>query len=254
MNITLIQPETVWNNQEANISKAEAMILKADGTDLILLPETFNSGFLPAETVQCTGSARQTVDWLKGIARRNDAAVCTSIFERVNGSLYNRLFFVTPGGDTHVYDKRHLFIGDEKKRVTPGKKRVVVTFRGWRILLQICYDLRFPVWSRNRDDYDLAVYVANWPEPRADVWKTLLKARAMENQCYVAGVNRVGKDPNGIAFAGESKVIDPYGRDIISLKAFAETQGTADLSLEQLIRFRNDFPVLPDRDEFTLII
>ncbi|MBE0676549.1 MAG: amidohydrolase [Bacteroidales bacterium] len=253
MKLTLIQTDIAWNSQHANIARAASLIAGTVETDIIILPEVFNSGFLPANTEECTSHAHETVSWLRTNAKKRGFAICTSIFETEGDKTHNRLYFVKPDGSVVTYDKRHLFIGDEGNYISRGNKRTTCEYKGWRILFLVCYDLRFPVWSRNRDDYDLIIIVANWPEPRRDVWKTLLRARAIENQCYVAGVNRVGTDPNGVSFAGESMVIDPYGRDILALDPFRETTGTAEISLDQLTRFRESFPAWRDRDEFTIL-
>ena len=165
-----------------------------------------------------------------------------------DGKYYNRFHFVTPDGAVTTYDKKHLFtFGGEHERFTAGDKRVIVDYKGVRILLEICYDLRFPIWSRNRGDYDMIIYVASWPTPRVESWKALLTARAIENQCYVAGVNRVGTDP-GNEYCGGSRVIDPYGKVIASCEDGKEMEAWAEVDLNVLEAFRAKFPVLDDAD------
>ena len=180
------------------------------------------------------------------------AAIAGSIATEEEGVFYNRFYFVTPEGDYAQYDKHHLFTyGGEHKRYQAGQERVVVEYMGVRILLAICYDLRFPVWSRNRKDYDMAIYVASWPTPRVEAWKALLHARAIENQCYVVGVNRVGKDPY-CQYSGHSAIIDPYGKTLAECNEDKECLLTAQIDMEVLKAFREKFPVLEDADDFVL--
>lgn len=253
MKISLIQFDIVSNNPEANLVSIEKMISDLPMCDLIILPESFNTGFLPGDTAKAVESANETLLWMRGIASERGCAVCGGLLEGEGDKVFNRLYFITPDGEKQIYNKRHLFLGDEKECITQGSMRVVVPYKDWRINLQICYDLRFPVWSRNRNDYDLLIYAANWPEPRREVWKTLLKARAIENQCYVAGVNRIGTDREGIRYAGDSVIIDPYGREVLALTPNEETCGTLSLDKDMLESFRKKFPVWLDRDEFTII-
>ena len=173
-----------------------------------------------------------------------------SIAVTKDGKYYNRFYFVKPDGSVAQYDKKHLFTyGGEHLRFTPGEERVVVEWKGVRILLEICYDLRFPVWARNRGDYDMILYVASWPTPRVNAWSALLVARAIENQCYVAGVNRVGTDPT-CEYCGGSVIIDPYGKTIAACAMGEECEATAEVDMELLEAFRKKFPVLNDADEF----
>jgi omega-amidase len=253
MRVSLIQFDIVSNNPKANFVRIEKLIRDMPECDLIILPESFNTGFLPGDTAKAVESAQETLGWMRGVASERGSAVCGGLIEGEGGKVFNRLYFITPDGVEQVYNKRHLFLGDEKESITQGSERVVVPFKDWRIHLQICYDLRFPVWSRNRNDYDLLIYAANWPEPRREVWKTLLKARAIENQCFVAGVNRIGTDREGIQYAGDSVIIDPYGREVLALTPHEENCGTLTLDRDMLESFRKKFPVWLDRDEFTII-
>src|SRR5574344_1294346 len=195
MKIAVLQQNIIRNNPQENITKTNVAIDDNAGFDLYVLPEMFNTGFgikLQAPAPNKDDDARC---WMVKKAKETNAAICGSVAVESNGGLYNRCYFVKPDGSILHYDKHHLFsLGGEEAQYTAGNERVVVEYQGWHIMLQICYDLRFPVFSRNRGDYDALVYVANWPANRIDVWKTLLRARALENQCYVIGANRVGSD------------------------------------------------------------
>ena len=181
-----------------------------------------------------------------------NAAIAGSLAIEEGGRYYNRFYFVKPDGEVVTYNKRHLFtFGGEDKTFTKGEERVIVSYQGIRFLLQICYDLRFPVWSRNTGDYDVILYVANWPTPRVEAWKALLRARAIENQCYVAGVNRVGNDPS-CEYCGGSAIIDPYGRTMAACEDNQECSVSAEIDMQQLEEFRLRFPVLNDEDQFEL--
>ena len=185
---------------------------------------------------------------MKRKAKEIGAAIAGSVAVEVKGRFYNRFYFVKPDGEVASYDKKHLFTyGGEHLQFTAGDVRRVVEWRGVRILLEVCYDLRFPVWARNREDYDMILYVASWPTPRIAAWSALLVARAIENQCYVAGVNRVGKDPT-CEYNGASVVIDPYGRAITECASGEECEATAEIDMEALEAFREKFPVLKDAD------
>ncbi len=253
MRLALVQYDIIHNNPSENILKVQSLIDQVPECDLILLPETFNSGFIPADTLKSTEYANESLKWMKRTSKIKGSAICSTMFIKEQGHIFNSMFFVTPVGEVYAYKKRHLFLGDEKANISAGTSRVIVHHQGWRINLLICYDLRFPVWSRNVNDYDLIVYSANWPEPRVEAWKILLKARAIENQCYVAGVNRVGTDYQGVKFSGESMVVDPYGRSIMDLKADEETTGVVILDMGKMVSFRNTFPVWRDNDNFRII-
>ena len=222
------------------------------GRDLIVLPEMFTTGFA-MEAASSALSQEDVIDWMRGKARQTNAMIAGSVALTGETGAVNRFLLVEPEGTVHFYDKRHLFrMADEHKYYQPGDTRKVVDWRGWRILPLICYDLRFPVWSRNRNDYDLALYVANWPAPRSLHWQTLLAARAIENQAYVAGCNRVGTDGNGHHYRGDSRVINPQGEIIATADAHQATRIDADLSLSALKEYREKFPAWQDADGFTL--
>jgi omega-amidase len=262
MKVSLIQAALIWENHAANRTHLEGLIQHInDSTDLIILSEMFTTGFTmkPKQFAEAIEN-NATLDWLKKIASQKNCAITGSAPIEENGNYFNRLFFVKANGEVNTYDKRHLFrMGNEHTHYTAGEKRLVVTLNDWKICPQICYDLRFPVWSRNRfqinsetkavtAEYDILLYVANWPEVRRYPWRQLLIARAIENQCYVIGVNRVGEDGNGIAHSGDSLVINPRGEIIHELPLHTEHSLTATLDMNYLQDFRNAFPVGMDAD------
>ncbi len=262
LRISLVQGATRWHDPAGNRDYYGGLMHGLRGsTDLILLPETFTSGFSneaihDAETMQGL-----TVDWLREKARDLDAAITGSVQIRDSGAVYNRLFFVTPDGELRHYDKRHLFrYAGEHERYAAGRERVSIEWKGWRICPLVCYDLRFPVYSRNRFDveragaldYDLLLYVANWPSARAHAWKTLLPARAVENLCYVAGLNRVGMDGNGLHYSGDSAVLDFLGQPL-GVSKDEEGILTTTLSSAELLAYRTRFPAMLDADAFSMV-
>jgi predicted amidohydrolase len=248
MKVTILQRDIVWADPAENVRRADEAIDCNPGSDLYVLPEMFSTGFCTHPEGIAEPADNDTLKWMKAKAAQTGAAIAGSIAIHEDGKYYNRFHFVTPDGNVAMYDKKHLFtFGGEHERFTAGDKRVVVTYKGVRILLEICYDLRFPIWSRNRGDYDMIIYVASWPTPRVEAWKALLTARAIENQCYVAGVNRVGTDP-GNEYCGGSRVIDPYGKVIASCEDGKEMEAWAEVDLNVLEAFRAKFPVLDDAD------
>lgn len=255
MKISLIQPDILWEDKTANLNSLEEVLLPLQGqTDLVILPEMFSTGFSMNTEKLAEPPEGTTFQWMKKESGKGNFGICGSYIVRSGGHYYNRFVFVAPGSDDFYYDKRHLFsMGDENLYFSAGKARLVFNFMGFRISPYICYDLRFPVWSRNRNEYDLAIYTANWPEVRISVWNTLLKARAIENQCYVAGANRIGTDGTGLIYSGHSAIIDPHGEVIITAEPYKECSVSADLSPDELIRFRNKFPVLNDSDDFRIV-
>ena len=261
LRITLVQGATRWHDPAGNRDYYGELIAPLRGiSDLVLLPETFTSGF----SNDAIGSAETmdgpTVAWIRAQAKQLDAAVCGSVQLRDGGGVFNRLLWATPDGGLRHYDKRHLFrYAKEHERYAAGRERLTVEWKGWRICPLVCYDLRFPVFSRNRydversgqPDYDLLLYVANWPSARAYAWKTLLRARAIENLCYVAGLNRVGTDGNGLHYAGDSAALDFLGQPL-SECTDAEQVTTTTLSAADLAAHRERFPAMLDGDAFTL--
>jgi omega-amidase len=254
MKITLIQTDIIWENKLKNLERIREIIsVSPAGTDIIILPEMFNTGFSmnPGDLAEKPDSL--TREWLQDIAATYGSGICGSYIIENDMHYYNRWIFVSPDNEIWSYDKRHLFSpGCEDQLFTRGKERIVFNFRGLRICPNICYDLRFPVWSRNRNDYDLLINSSNWPGSRRDVWLTLLKARALENQCYVAGVNRIGIDGTGVKYCGDSMIIGPKGETIASGSLNSECIVSGEISLSDLADFREKFPVLNDGDDFTL--
>jgi len=257
LNITLVQGATRWHDPDGNRSYYGELIAPLKGSDLILLPETFTSGFSNEAIHNAETMDGPTVAWMRAQAGATDAAVCGSVQLRVDGKVYNRLLFATPDGTVRHYDKRHLFrYAGEHERYAAGSERLIVDWRGWRICPLVCYDLRFPVYSRNahragRFDYDLLLFVANWPTPRREPWRTLLRARAIENLSYCAGLNRVGMDGNGLGYSGDSAVVDFLGQPLAELGA-QEQVVTVALDHQALAAHRERFPAWMDADEFRL--
>jgi len=254
MKISIIQPNLFWEDKIRNLKNLGELILPLyNNTDIVVLPEMFNTGFSMNPELLSEPFFSGTFDWMKNIAQKGNFGVCGSFIVKENMHFFNRWVFVTPESDYWYYDKRHLFgISGEDKLFTPGKNRLVFSFKGVRISPYICYDLRFPVWSRNKNDADLIIYAANWPESRREVWNTLLKARAIENQCYVAGSNIVGTDGTGIKYCGDSVLINPRGEIIKSVNYNEESSVTGVISMTELSDFRKKFPVLNDADNFSM--
>ena len=248
MRISIIQQDILWADVAENVRKADAAIDSDPGAELYVLPEMFSTGFCTYPEGVAEEMEGDSLRWMKAKAAQTGAAIAGSVAVHEDGKYYNRFYFVKPDGEVAWYDKKHLFtFGGEHERFTAGNERVVVEFKGVRILLEVCYDLRFPIWSRNHGDYDMILYVASWPTIRVGAWKSLLVARAIENQCYVAGVNRVGTDPTN-EYCGGSMVIDPYGKIVASCEDGTESTATAEIDIPALEAFRAKFPVLNDSD------
>lgn len=240
--------DIAWGDCQGNVRRADAMIDNAPEADLYIFPEMFSTGFAADPEGMAESENGKTVEWMRRKAVAKDAAIAGSLAIRSGGRYFNRLYFVKPDGEVTTYDKRHLFsYAGENLHYTRGEERVIVEWRSVRIMLQVCYDLRFPVFSRNNGDYDMIIYVASWPTSRIKVWDTLLHARALENQCYVAGVNRVGRDPN-CAYCGNSLIISPYGEDLAVCGSGEESAKMAEIEMEMLRSFRKKFPVIDDAD------
>lgn len=256
MRVSLIQASLVWGDPGANREHFDALLAPLAGcTDLIVLPETFTTGFDMEAGGRAEPMGGATCAWIAAAARRLDAAVTGSVFIQDGAGVRNRALWATPDGEIAHYDKRHLFrMAGEHERFAAGHAPLLVEWRGARVCPLVCYDLRFPVWSRRRAalDYELLIYVANWPAARHDAWRQLLRARAIENQACVIGVNRSGADGNEIAFDGGSAVIDPLGRPLVELGAQAATV-TVNVDLDALRRFRERFPVALDADAFAFV-
>ena len=248
MKVTILQRNIEWANPALNIQRADEAIDRNAGADLYVLPEMFSTGFCTQPEGIAEPSNSDTLRWMQRKAAETNAAIAGSVAIEEQGKYYNRFYFVKPDGSVTHYDKKHLFTyGGEHMRFTAGEERVIVEWRGVRILLEVCYDLRFPIWARNRGDYDMILYVASWPTPRVAAWSALLVARAIENQCYVAGVNRVGTDP-ACEYCGGSVIIDPYGKVMATCADNTECEATAEIDMQALEAFREKFPVLKDAD------
>jgi len=252
MKVSLVQPDLTWENSAANIEALGRKISAIGETDLIVLPEMFSTGFTMCPESVAQTMEGETVSWMKAIAAEKNSAICGSVVIQDKANFYNRLVFVFPSGEIAHYDKRHLFtLAGEHNAYTPGRKKVIVDLKGFRICLQICYDLRFPVFARNNDDYDVSLYVANWPEPRIIAWDTLLRARAIENMSFAIGVNRVGKDANGHNYIGHSQAFDALGAPLLETSESDEVF-TVELNKNSLLEARQKFGFLNDRDRFTV--
>lgn len=254
MKISLVQTSLTWENAEANRNNFERLVNDIEGyTDIIVLPEMFATGFTMKPQLVAEPMDGETVSWMKEMAVAKDCAVTGSLVIEENGNYYNRLLFVLPDGEIKHYDKRHLFsLAGEDKAYSAGTERLILEYRGWKICTLVCYDLRFPVFSRNTEAFDLLLYVANWPSPRLVAWDSLLKARAIENMCYVAGVNRIGQDSNGHEYPGHSQLFDCLGASVIEPSA-AEGVFTITLDKESMLETRKKLGFLNDRDRFTVL-
>lgn len=255
MRITCFQTDIAWEDKQLNISRYRNAIQEISGkTDLVVLPEMCTTGFtMNAEALAETNSG-ETIQAFCRLAAECKLAIAGSFIGKTGAECFNRGFFVEPDGKTTFYDKRHLFrMGEEPNHYAAGSEQVIVSYKGWNICLSICYDLRFPVWLRNvENEYDLLLVVANWPESRQRVFDQLLIARAIENQAYVCGVNRIGTDHNGLNYAGGSTVIDAYGRCLTTDKLREKHLQTVEIDLDGLRQFRKKFPVWKDADNFNL--
>jgi omega-amidase len=253
MKIAIIQSSLTWENPKANRNQFEEKInALTEQVDLIVLPEMFSTGFTMNPEAVFDTMKGETIQWLKSIAKTKNSAITGSLVVKENDNFYNRLVFVFPSGEIQFYDKRHLFtLAGEDKVYTSGNEKLIVDYLGWKICLLVCYDLRFPVFARNVEDYDLLIYVANWPKARIQAWDILLKARSVENLCYTIGVNRVGFDDNNFEFDGHSQAVDFLGNYILEPQ---ETEGVfvAELDKEKLVKTRDKLGFLNDRDSFEL--
>lgn len=254
LTIAYIQANLVWENSEANLQKFENQFKDIDKADIVILPEMFNTGFTMNVAKQAQQHDGVVVKWMQEQATTHNFAVFGSVIINDAGKIFNRFIMAYPNQKINWYDKRHLFrMGKEHENFTAGSKIQISEYSNWRIRPLICYDLRFPVWSRNTNNYDLLIYVANWPAARRNVWNTLLKARAIENQCYVVGVNRIGKDGMNIEYSGDSMIINPKGNIVSELPVNKEGIGITTISLNELQKFRDKFPVGFDADDFNIL-
>ncbi len=253
LQISLIQPNTIWHDSPSNLELVERLMSQINKTDLIILPEMWNTGFSMMPEPLATTMDGAVVQKMQNWANDKEAIIGGSIIIIENGKYYNRFLLVDRSGPIASYDKKHLFtLAGEHKTYSSGDKIISHSHREWNLRLNVCYDLRFPVWSRNTDFYDILIYVANWPSTRHHAWRTLLSARAIENQCYVIGCNRVGTDPNGHSYLGGSAVIDYQGKHIIEMN---EQEGVNSVQIDKsdLITFRSKLNFLDDRDTFNIL-
>ena len=259
LRVTLFQSNLHWQQPGANMAMFEEQIWAIDGsTDVIILPEMFTTGFTMEASAMAEPMGTQTFKWLQQMSEQTNAAITGSYIVKENGRFYNRLLWVTPDGNHLSYDKRHLFrMAEEHLTFTGGTERLIVSWKGWNICPQICYDLRFPVWNRNTVEngtpsFDLLIFVANWPTPRISAWDTLLKARSIENLCFTVGVNRIGADENDVLYNGHSTVVNPKG-DAIFFEGDKESMRVVSLARQELDQLREKFPVHMDADKFDII-
>lgn len=253
LKITLVQANLVWENSVQNRMNFESKINAVETTDIIVLPEMFNTGFSMTPMHLAEEMSGETVSWMKKMAVGKNAAVAGSVIIKEHDKFYNRFLFVEPSGTIHTYDKRHLFtLAGEDKAYSAGKEKLIISYKGWKMCPLVCYDLRFPVWTRNVEMYDVLLYVANWPKPRIEAWNTLLKARSIENMCYTIGVNRVGLDANGLEYSGSSKAFDYLGEEITTIPVNTEFTQTITLSKLNQDNTRKKFNFLNDKDHFTI--
>lgn len=259
LNITIIQADLAWGDKNRNIENFNQLMKKVDNTDVIILPEMFTTAFAVQDQSFAEEPKGESYEWMKAMAKTKNAVVAGSIFAIDNGNYYNRLIWMNPDGTSQEYDKRHLFrLAGEHNNFSPGNKKFIAHVKGWRILPLICYDLRFPVWSKNtynnnEYEYDCLVYIANWPGRRNFTWKSLLVARAIENQSYVVGVNRIGEDGNDIPYYGDSMVLNYKGKNILDTIPNQEAVENITLDYEELKEFRESFTVGLDWDKFTIL-
>ena len=250
LTVTLIQTELIWENIPANLAMLDTVIDGiAEKTDVIVLPEMFTTGFTMNAKKLAQSMAETAASWITGKAKQKNAHILGSAIIEVDKKYFNRLLWATPAGEILTYDKKHLFrMAGEHKVYSPGKDHLTVNVNGWKIRPFICYDLRFPVWCRNFENrYDAAIFIANWPARRAPHWKLLLAARAVENQCYAIGVNRVGEDGNGLAYSGDSAIIDPQG-NVLFARADTPCVYTATLYYDRIKAYRESFAAWRDAD------
>ncbi len=255
MKATVVQAGLKWEDKSANLSHISSLLDEAaPGSGIVVLPEMFTTAFSMNPSLLAEPMDGPSVRWMRDRAATAGYALCGSLIIEDEGSFFNRMLFVTPDGEVSFYDKRHLHsMSGEQNAYSRGNKRVVVPYHEFSFNLQVCYDLRFPIWSRNRGDTDVIIYSANWPAVRSSVWKALLVARAIENQCYVIGVNRVGSNPDCTTYTGDSAIIGPKGEMLAYAGTETESVVSANLSMEALEKYRTDMPIWRDADAFSIL-
>lgn len=255
LKVTIVQSQLYWEDIDKNLEMFSQKLEQIqEETDLVVLPEMFSTGFSMNSEKLAESMEGKAVNWMIEKARSKNFVVTGSLIIKEDGKYYNRLIWAQPDGNIQTYDKRHLFrMANENDFFSSGKQKLIVELKGWKICPLICYDLRFPVWSRNQNQqYDCLIYVANWPEARKEPWTKLLQARAIENQVYVIGINRVGQDGKAINYSGSSAIIDPKGNDISQITEYEESIQTFELDKQDLEDFREKFPVTMDADDFEI--
>ena len=254
LNITLIQSDLFWENVNSNLFNFGKLISNIKDTDIILMPEMFNTAFCPKSSHLAESMDGKTINWMKDISKAKGCAIVGTLMIKEGGNIFNRLVWISKNGTIYTYDKHHLFsLIHEERYINKGEGRLIIEIDGWKICPLICYDLRFPVFSRNDVDYDVLIYLANWPVKRIEAWDTLLKARSIENQSYTIGANRIGKDGNEIPFNGHSKVFDAFGKELFSATENKAEVLQFEISLDDLKLKRRQMNFLQDRDNFSLL-
>ena len=253
LDITTIQSDIIWEDKITNLKNYQEKIDQIKSTDLIILPEMFTTGFSMNPKGISETMNGETIQWMKANASKMNSAICGSIIIEEGDKYFNRFIWINPDGSIHHYDKKHLFsFAGENKNYTAGNEKIIIEYKGWKICPLVCYDLRFPVWSRNSENYDLLIYVANWPTKRKLAWKSLLVARAIENQCYVIGVNRVGKDQNNHYYSGESSLVNALG-ETLYINSHVEDVYSTTITKYELNKVRKLLPFLNDKDNFKIL-
>lgn len=254
LKIALVQTDIVWQDSKRNSTcYSEKIKGLTEKVDIIVLPEMFSTGFSMQPQGIAESMQGETVAWMKKIALEKNVAICGSLIILEGNNYYNRFLFVAPSGEIEIYNKRHLFtLAGEDKVYSPGNEKVIIEYKGWKICPQICYDLRFPVWARNTEEYDILLYVANWPKLRIAAWDALLKARAIENLCYSIGVNRVGKDANKLEYTGHSAVYDCLGEKLTNTVSNSVCIEIVSLKKEHIVETRKQLNFLSDKDDFEI--
>lgn len=255
LSVSCIQTNLEWENVDQNLNQLSSKLeLLPSTSDLVILPEMFTTGFSMNPEKWAEKMNGKSVRWMKEQSARIKKIIVGSLIIQEHNEFFNRLMVMFPNGECYTYDKRHLFrMGKEHEHYSRGEKKLIFKHKDWRICPLVCYDLRFPVWSRNKNDYDLLIYIANWPNSRREVWKSLLMARAIENQAYVIGVNRVGNDGEGLNYAGDTLVISPKGQILGSANEYQNEIIHVEISLDELNEFRKKFPIMLDADDFKII-
>jgi predicted amidohydrolase len=253
LTVAIVQTDLVWENPETNRKHIKEKVSAIHDADLIILPEMFTSGFTMNASAVAETMDGESIIWLKKLAKEKQAAITGSLVIFENDNYYNRLVFIEPSGKLTHYDKRHTFtLAGEQKIYTAGTEKITIDYKGWKICPLICYDLRFPVWARNTENYDLLLYVANWPKIRISAWDALLKARAIENMSYCIGVNRVGLDGNKHEYTGHSSAYDVIGQRLDNIPESKETIEIINLEKKLIAKYRKKLGFLNDRDNFSL--